>query len=235
MHGCGSASQFRSSWNAHGHGPGYLHLVAGISSLRSGRFYLAQPGSDRLWVSNLLVPFFTHTSAGTPVNADLLMKSLTLETNSIGLNPATTMNNPLVRLQEYNQSPWFDYIRHSLLTSGELKKMIEEDGLKGVTSNPAIFEKAIVGSSDYVEILPQIRERTQDPKAIYEALAIGDVRLAADIMWPVYEATKKRDGYVSLEVSPYLARDTHGTIEEARRLWKAVNKANVMIKVPATE
>jgi transaldolase / glucose-6-phosphate isomerase len=145
------------------------------------------------------------------------------------------MNNPLIRLEEFDQSPWFDYIRHSLLTSGELKKMIEQDGLKGVTSNPAIFEKAIVGSSDYAEILPQIREKTQDPKAIYEALAIGDVRLAADIMWPVYEATKKRDGYVSLEVSPYLARDTQGTIEEARRLWQAVNKPNVMIKVPATE
>lgn len=145
------------------------------------------------------------------------------------------MNNPLVRLEEFHQSPWFDYIRHTLLTSGELKKMIEQDGLKGVTSNPAIFEKAIVGSSDYAEILPQIREKTQDPKAVYEALAIGDVRLAADIMWPVYETSKKRDGYVSLEVSPYLARDTKGTIEEARRLWQAVNKANVMIKVPATD
>ena len=145
------------------------------------------------------------------------------------------MNNPLIRLEEFGQSPWFDYIRHSLLSSGELKKMIEQDGLKGVTSNPAIFEKAIVGSSDYAEILPRIREKTQDPKAIYETLAIEDVRLAADIMWPVYETTKKRDGYVSLEVSPYLARDTQGTIDEARRLWQAVNKANVMIKVPATD
>ncbi|HUB66930.1 MAG TPA: bifunctional transaldolase/phosoglucose isomerase [Candidatus Methylacidiphilales bacterium] len=145
------------------------------------------------------------------------------------------MNNPLVRLQEFDQSPWFDYIRHSLLTSGELKQMIEQDGLKGVTSNPAIFEKAIVGSSDYAEILPQIREKTQDPKTIYETLAVGDVQLAADIMWPVYEASKKRDGYVSLEVSPYLARDTQGTIEEARRLWRTVNKANIMIKVPATD
>lgn len=144
------------------------------------------------------------------------------------------MNNPLVQLSEFDQSPWFDYIRHSLLTSGELQKMIEQDGLKGVTSNPAIFEKAIVGSSDYAEILPQILQHTRDPKAVYEALAIGDVQLAADIMWPVYEATKKRDGYVSLEVSPYLAHDTHGTIEEACRLWKAVNKPNVMIKVPAT-
>jgi transaldolase/glucose-6-phosphate isomerase len=144
------------------------------------------------------------------------------------------MNNPLIQLGEFDQSPWFDYIRRSLLTSGELQKMIEQDGLKGITSNPAIFEKAIVGSSDYAEVLPQIMQQTKDPKSVYEALAIGDVQLAADIMWPVYEATKKRDGYVSLEVSPYLAHDTHGTIEEARRLWKAVNKPNVMIKVPAT-
>jgi len=144
------------------------------------------------------------------------------------------MNNALIRLAEYDQSPWFDYIRHTLLTSGELASMISQDGLKGVTSNPAIFEKAIVGSTDYAEILPKIRQKTQDPKAVYEALAIGDVQLAADIMLPVYEKTKKIDGYVSLEVSPYLARDTQGTIEEARRLWKAVGKKNIMIKVPAT-
>ena len=144
------------------------------------------------------------------------------------------MNNPLVQLHEFDQSPWFDYIRHTLLTSGDLAKMVTQDGLKGVTSNPAIFEKAIAGSTDYAEILPKIREKTQEPKAVYEALAIGDVQLAADIMRPVYNETKKRDGYVSLEVSPYLARDTAGTIEEARRLWKAVNKPNVMIKVPAT-
>ncbi len=144
------------------------------------------------------------------------------------------MNNPLVQLHDFDQSPWFDYIRHTLLTSGDLKKMIQQDGLKGVTSNPAIFEKAIADSSDYAEILPKIREKTQEPKAVYEALAIGDVQLAADIMRTVYDATKKRDGYVSLEVSPYLARDTQGTIEEARRLWKAVGRANVMIKVPAT-
>jgi len=144
------------------------------------------------------------------------------------------MNNALIRLAEYDQSPWFDYIRHTLLTSGDLEKMITQDGLKGVTSNPAIFEKAIAGSSDYDEILPKIREKTQDPKAVYEALAIGDVKLACDIMLPVYEKSKKIDGYVSLEVSPYLAKDTQGTIDEARRLWKAVGKANLMIKVPAT-
>jgi transaldolase len=144
------------------------------------------------------------------------------------------MNNALIRLAEFDQSPWFDYIRHTLLTSGELDRMITQDGLKGVTSNPAIFEKAIGGSTDYAEILPKIRQKTQDPKAVYEAIAIGDVQLAADIMLQVYEKSKKIDGYVSLEVSPYLAKDTQGTIEEARRLWKAVGKKNVMIKVPAT-
>ena len=144
------------------------------------------------------------------------------------------MNNPLVGLSQFGQSPWFDYIRHTLLTSGELERMISEDGLKGVTSNPAIFEKAIADSTDYAEILPKIREKTQEPKAVYEAIAIGDVQLAADIMRTVYDSTKKIDGYVSLEVSPYLARDTAGTIEEAQRLWKAVGKPNVMIKVPAT-
>ena len=132
------------------------------------------------------------------------------------------MNNPLVGLAEFGQSPWFDYIRHTLLTSGELERMISEDGLKGVTSNPAIFEKAIADSTDYAAILPKIREKTTEPKAVYEAIAIGDVQLAADIMRTVYDSTKKIDGYVSLEVSPYLARDTAGTIEEARRLWKAV-------------
>jgi transaldolase/glucose-6-phosphate isomerase len=144
------------------------------------------------------------------------------------------MNNALIRLSEFDQSPWFDYIRHTLLTSGDLGRMISQDGLKGVTSNPAIFEKAIVGSSDYDEILPKIREKTTEPKAVYEALAIGDVQLATDIMRTVYDSSKKRDGYVSLEVSPYLAKDTQGTIEEARRLWKTVGKPNVMIKVPAT-
>jgi len=145
-----------------------------------------------------------------------------------------TQKNPLYRLGEFDQSPWLDYIRRTLLTSGDLQKMIEVDGLKGMTSNPAIFEKAIVDSGDYTEFLEEASKHTSDPKAIYEALAIDDVKAAADILRPVYEATKKKDGYVSLEVSPYLAHDTAGTIEEARRLWAAVDKPNLMIKVPAT-
>ena len=113
--------------------------------------------------------------------------------------------------------------------------MTEQDGLKGISFNPVFFQKAVADGSDYTEILSQIREKKHAPKEAYEVLAISDARLAADIMRPVYEKTRKRDGYVSLEVSPHLARDTGGMIEEARRLWLAVNKANVMIKIPATQ
>ena len=143
--------------------------------------------------------------------------------------------NSLQELLKYKQSVWLDYIRRSLLTSGELKRHIDEDGLRGVTSNPAIFEKAITGSTDYADLLKDLQKETDlDAKARYERLAIRDIQDAADVLRPVYESSKKRDGYVSLEVSPYLARDTKGTIEEARRLWKTVARANVMIKVPGT-
>src|SRR5579864_7287126 len=143
--------------------------------------------------------------------------------------------NPLRRLSEYGQSVWLDYIRRSLITSGELERLIEEDGLKGITSNPSIFEKAITGSTDYRDILSALQGKNDlDAKARYEQLAIRDIQDAADILRPVYDQTKRRDGYVSLEVSPYLARDTKGTLEEARRLWKAVDRPNVMIKVPGT-
>jgi len=143
--------------------------------------------------------------------------------------------NPLKDLQKYGQSVWLDYIRRNLLTSGELKRLIEEDGLRGMTSNPAIFEKAIAGSTDYTDLLNSLAERNDlDAKARYEILAIRDIQDAADFLRPVYDSTRRRDGYVSLEVSPYLARDTEGTIEEARRLWKAVGRENIMIKVPGT-
>jgi transaldolase/glucose-6-phosphate isomerase len=121
-----------------------------------------------------------------------------------------------------------------LITSGELRRLIDEDGLRGVTSNPAIFEKAISGSSDYRPVLEQPEVRALDEKSIYERLAVGDIRAAADALRPVYDETSRRDGYVSLEVSPLLAYETAGTLEEAKRLWKAVNRDNVMIKVPAT-
>ncbi|MBI3456351.1 MAG: bifunctional transaldolase/phosoglucose isomerase [Candidatus Rokubacteria bacterium] len=145
------------------------------------------------------------------------------------------MANPLKALQDYGQSVWLDYIRRSLITSGELQHLIDDDGLRGVTSNPAIFEKAIAGSTDYEsELRTLVQRKDLDAKTVYETLAIRDIQDAADVLASLYAATKRLDGYVSLEVSPDLAHDTRGTIEEARRLWKAVARENVMIKVPAT-
>ena len=142
--------------------------------------------------------------------------------------------NPLRSLASFGQSVWLDYIRRSLITSGELKRLVVEDGLRGVTSNPAIFEKAIVGSTDYQAVIGSKESATLDAKALYEKIAVKDVQDAADILRPVYDESRQRDGYVSLEVSPLLARDTAGTREEARRLWKAVSRPNLMVKVPAT-
>ncbi len=142
--------------------------------------------------------------------------------------------NPLKALLDYGQSPWMDYIRRDLLTSGELKRMIENDGLRGMTSNPAIFEKSITGSTLYSDILNAPDAKSLDAKGLYERIAIRDVQDACDTFKSVYQQSKRRDGYVSLEVSPYLANDTKGTLEEARRLWKAVSRENLMIKVPAT-
>src|SRR6516165_2567944 len=146
----------------------------------------------------------------------------------------TALENPLRALQVFGQSGWLDYIRRSLITSGELQRLIDEDGLRGVTSNPAIFEKAIIGSSDYREVLDQPDFRTVDAKILYERLAVQDIQDAADALRPVYDETARRDGYVSLEVSPLLAYDTAATLEEARRLWRIVGRDNLMIKVPAT-
>lgn len=149
-------------------------------------------------------------------------------------NSATAGTNPLKGLLEYGQSPWMDYIRRDLLTGGGLKKMIHDDGLRGMTSNPAIFEKSITGSDVYNDILNSPDAKSLDAKQLFEKIAIRDVQDACDIFRPVYDESKHRDGYVSLEVSPYLANDTNGTLEEARRLWKAVNRPNLMVKVPAT-
>ena len=155
--------------------------------------------------------------------------------NPTGVLESAKATNPLLDLQRFGQSIWLDYIRRSLITSGELQRLIDEDGLRGMTSNPSIFEKAISGSTDYADLLNSLKSRTDlDAKARYEILAIRDIQDAADILRPVYESTKRRDGYVSLEVSPYLARDTQGTLQEARALWKAVGRENVMIKVPGT-
>jgi transaldolase / glucose-6-phosphate isomerase len=148
--------------------------------------------------------------------------------------PTVAGTNPLKGLLEYGQSPWMDYIRRDLLTGGGLKKMIEEDGLRGMTSNPAIFEKSIVGSQLYSDILNSSEAKNLNAKALYERIAIRDVQDACDIFKPLYQSARRRDGFVSLEVSPYLANDTKGTLEEARRLWKEVNRENLMVKVPAT-
>jgi transaldolase/glucose-6-phosphate isomerase len=148
-----------------------------------------------------------------------------------------TRRNPLLELVELGQSIWYDYIRRSLISSGELERLISEDGLRGVTANPSIFEKAITGSTDYREAIAELGREPSlgvlDPKAIYERLAIEDVQAAADVFRPVYEATERGDGYVSLEVSPTLGHDTEGTIAEAERLWSTLARENVMIKVPA--
>jgi transaldolase / glucose-6-phosphate isomerase len=148
---------------------------------------------------------------------------------------ALQIKNPLQTLQSYGQSVWLDYIRRSLITSGELQQSIDRDGLRGVTSNPSIFEKAIAGSTDYDSALTTSEQsQDQDVISLYESFAIADIQATADLLKPIYEQTKRRDGYVSLEVSPYLANDTEQTIAEARRLWQTVDRPNLMIKVPAT-
>jgi transaldolase / glucose-6-phosphate isomerase len=151
------------------------------------------------------------------------------------LESSKSTENPLKELLKYGQSMWLDYIRRDLFTTGKLKKMIADDGLRGMTSNPAIFEKAIADSSLYDDFLKTLASRTDlDTTGRYEQIAIRDIRDAADALRPVYDGSNFRDGYVSLEVSPYLARKTQETIDEARRLWKTVERENVMIKVPGT-
>ena len=143
--------------------------------------------------------------------------------------------NPLQQLMNYGQAMWLDYIRRDLFTTGKLKQMIAEDGLRGMTSNPAIFEKAIADSSLYDDMLHALASRKDlDATGKYEQIAIRDIQDAADTLRSVYDESNFRDGYVSLEVSPYLARKTQETIEEARRLWKTVKRDNVMIKIPGT-
>jgi transaldolase/glucose-6-phosphate isomerase len=149
--------------------------------------------------------------------------------------PSTRVESPMKELARIGQSIWLDYIRRSLITSGELKRLVD-DGLGGITSNPAIFEKAITGSTDYNDLLAELQQRKDlDAKAMYEQLAIRDIQDAADVLRTVYDRTNGRDGYVSLEVSPFLANETQATIDEARRLWKAVGRPNLMVKIPGTK
>jgi transaldolase/glucose-6-phosphate isomerase len=152
------------------------------------------------------------------------------------LETSKATKNPLRQLLDYGQSMWLDYIRRDLFTTGKLKQLIDEDGLRGMTSNPSIFEKAIGESSLYDDILKSLAgKKDLDATAKFEQIAIRDIQDAADALRGVYEESKFRDGYVSLEVSPYLALKTQETIDEARRLWKTVKRDNVMIKVPGTE
>ncbi len=145
------------------------------------------------------------------------------------------MTNPLRQLGSAGQAVWLDFVQRDMLENGEFRGLIEKDGVTGVTSNPAIFEKAIGGSKDYDAAVKAFVERTDgDPATVFEHLAIQDIQMAADLLRPVYDDLRGRDGYVSLEVSPYLARDTEATIAEAHKLWAAVGRPNLMIKVPGT-
>ncbi len=143
-------------------------------------------------------------------------------------------NNPLRQLETLGQSIWLDYIRRDLIAGGGLRRLIDEDGLRGMTSNPSIFEKAIVDSHDYDADIRSMAAEGKAAKEIYEALTQRDLQSAADAFRPLYDRTDGQDGYVSLEVNPHLAHDTNGTMQEARRLWGALNRPNVFIKVPAT-
>jgi len=146
------------------------------------------------------------------------------------------MTNPLLQLGQAGQSIWLDYLHRKLIEDGELRRLIEDDGLKGMTSNPSIFEKAIGEGSDYDDRLEAaLQAGDLEPMALYERLAVADIQAAAELFRPVHARLGGADGYVSLEVSPRLAMDTQATIVEARRLWRAIHRPNVMIKVPGTQ
>ena len=151
------------------------------------------------------------------------------------MNSSTVLKtNPLRELGALGQSVWLDYSRRDLIANGQLRRWIEDDGLKGMTSNPSIFEKAITGSKSYDEDIRAMALRGQNPNAIYEMLSQAEIRNAADEFRSVYDEANGLDGFVSLEVNPHLAHDTEGTVAEARRLWQALDRPNVFIKVPAT-
>lgn len=143
--------------------------------------------------------------------------------------------NPLNQIRKHDQSIWLDLLDREIMDSGKLQSLIDEDDLRGLTSNPAIFEKAISGSSDYDDDIAKLAKKEDDNSVIFFDLAIADIQRAADIFKPVIDKTDGKDGFVSLEVSPHLARDTKGTIEQARELWRRVGRENVMIKIPGTK
>ena len=142
--------------------------------------------------------------------------------------------NPLLDLEQFGQSIWLDFLRRNALDNGDFQKYIDQDGASGLTSNPSIFEKAILGSHDYDQAIRALALEGKSIQEIYQTLTVEDIQRAADLFRPIYDRLEGRDGFVSLEVSPQLAHDTSGTISEARRLWAAVNRPNLFIKVPAT-
>jgi transaldolase len=148
--------------------------------------------------------------------------------------PSRQAANPLITLREHGQSVWLDFIRRGLLTGGGLRRLVEEDGLSGVTSNPTIFEKAIDSTQDYAGALEQVAASGASPRTVLQRLTIEDIQSAADVLRPVYDQTGGRDGFANLEVGPDLANDTEATVAEARLLWAALARPNVMIKVPGT-
>lgn len=143
--------------------------------------------------------------------------------------------NPLLRIQDFGQSIWQDYIRRKMIASGELRNLVEQDGIRGVTSNPSIFDEVIAGSHDYDDAIRKMAREGKSIEEIYQQLTVEDVQNAADVFRPLYDSSDGKHGFVSLEVNPHLAHDTDGTVQEARRLWKALDRPNVFIKVPATE
>jgi transaldolase len=147
----------------------------------------------------------------------------------------SNQKNPLLEIQKYGQSIWLDTISRKLIVSGQLQDLIDKDGLRGVTSNPSIFEKAIDGSQDYDQEINELLEEGKDVPAVYTELTVRDIQQATDRFRPLFDQSSGKHGFVSLEVSPHLAHETQATIEEARRLWGLVDRPNVMIKVPATQ
>jgi transaldolase len=152
----------------------------------------------------------------------------------MGVQFISSSANPLRQLENFGQSVWLDYIRRDLLLSPEFRRLIEEDGLKGMTSNPTIFEKAIGGSNDYDEQFAELVQAQKGVDELYEALTTDDIKRAADALRSVYDSTDGRDGFVSFEVSPQLANDTKGTIAAAHRYFEMIGRPNLMVKVPAT-
>src|SRR6266404_4134014 len=199
----------------------------------------ADSAADRYVVSGVMPGGYAYCCSSTP-SADLLTKlgvppELEVEPDVEPPRTEQGIMNPVKALEQHGQSVWLDFLARGFVVKGELKRLIDNDGVKGVTSNPSIFEKAIGSSNEYDSALAKALKNGDRPIAeLFEILAVEDIQHAADVLRPVHDRLKGTDGFVSLEVSPYLAMDTKGTIAEAKRLWKHVNRKNLMVKVPAT-